>query len=296
MLGVLHNGAVALDGAVDCVAKLHESGKALIVLSNTSAPSAAALERLPKFGFDKNHFIGAITSGEEASKYILKRFGSDIKTSRAIFVTWDASDQNNPRLTAHPQQFLAQCGNVEPANSIDEADFVLLHGSEVWQRNDGSVYSLSPFIEKGDFRTVDPILEQCLARRLPLVCANPDRTVRTPSGGSAHMPGSIAARYLALGGEGAMFGKPNVEHFQACVDLLVGMEKSRIAHVGDSLQHDVLGANRCGIPSIFVSSSGIHANELGVDFGELPSRDALETLFEKENGIVPTHVVSAFRL
>lgn len=292
---MMHDGVNALDGAVDCVRELHASGKTLIILSNTSAPSQAALKKLPKFGFDETHFLGAVTSGEEASKYIRKTFGSDTSPSKALFITWDASDANNPRLTATPQRFLQECANVEVAASVEEADFLLLHGSEVWYRGDSlSQQSLKRFIEEGDFSDLDPILRKCMDRSLPCVCANPDFIVQTPEGGQAHMPGKIAARYKELGGDTILFGKPHMEQFLACIDRL-GIEKDRVAHVGDSLHHDIAGAYQAGIPSVFVTS-GIHASQFGTLFGELPDMEEIERVVTEAGPAVPTHVVSAFRI
>jgi ribonucleotide monophosphatase NagD (HAD superfamily) len=68
--GVLHNGKTALDGAIELCQYLFEKQKKLIILSNTSAPSQKALQKLPTFGFNPQHFVGAVTSGEEASRYI----------------------------------------------------------------------------------------------------------------------------------------------------------------------------------------------------------------------------------
>jgi ribonucleotide monophosphatase NagD (HAD superfamily) len=39
--------------------------------------------------------------------------------------------------------------------------------------------------------------------------------------------------------------------------------------VGDSLEHDVLGAARVGLASAFVAG-GIHARDLGIAWGESP--------------------------
>ena len=107
------------------------------------------------------------------------------------------------------------------------------------------------------------------------------------------MPGSIASRYADMGGKCAVFGKPEPEHFSACLGVL-GIEPSRVAHVGDSLHHDVAGATSAGIDSIFITS-GIHKDDLGVGFGELPTDEALQKLFDS-TGIAPTHVMPTFSL
>jgi len=325
--GVLHNGVEALEGAIELVSHLHAQNKKLIILSNTSAPAQKALAKLPTLGFAAEHFVDAVTSGEEASRYIRKRYSSSNDhddhdrdddstiprtTTKALFWTWDAIKPNNPRLTAPPQAFLDQCGaNVQVTAEIGDADLLLLHGSEVWYRGtDVAQEPLGTFIETGDFAAgVDPLLQRCVERRLPMICANPDFQVVTPTGGAAYMPGKIAQRYRdLLLNDGAshdeisklckVFGKPDTEHFEACLRTL-GMtdQRHRVAHVGDSLSHDVAGAASANIPTVFVTS-GIHARQLNTTFGEMPTNAALDELFRDEAVLLqpPTHVVSTFRL
>ena len=302
--GVLHNGVNALDGAIEAVSHLKSRQKKLIILSNTSAPAQKALAKLPTLGFDRDHFVDAVTSGEEASRYVRETYHGRSSTAgpvKALFFTWDAIKPNNPRLTAPPQAFLDQCGgNIQVTANIEDADLLLLHGSEVWYRgSEVPQEALGTFIENGDCSVIDSLLLRCLQRNLPMICANPDHVVVTPSGGTAYMPGKIAQRYQELGGLPAqckLFGKPDREHFEACLRTL-GMldQRDRVAHVGDSLSHDVAGAASAEISTIFVTS-GIHAQQLGTSFGEMPSRDALQQLWESEGNIVPTHVIPAFRL
>ncbi|KAG7372580.1 HAD-like domain containing protein [Nitzschia inconspicua] len=307
--GVLHNGQDALPGAIELVEYLAtQKQKKLIILSNTSAPADKAMAKLPKFGFDPSHFTGgAVTSGEEASRYIRNTFGGSATTSsvaavpKALMLTWDASDRDNPRLTALPEMFLEQCGNVQLATSVEEADLIIFHGSEVWYKGpDQPSESLSPFIEEGSFERVDSLLQACLegTKNLPGVCANPDFVVQTPAGDGVHyMPGMLAARYQELGGHCQMFGKPGSEHFEACLAKLGLHDKQRVCHVGDSLHHDIAGASRAGIPSVLVTS-GIHKTELGTKFGALPTLEVLDELLQKEcdDDVRPSHVVPAFRL
>ena len=89
------------------------------------------------------------------------------------------------------------------------------------------------------------------------------------------------------------FGKPHVPHFEACIRDL-GLEKGRVAHVGDSLHHDVAGANASGISSVFVAG-GIHREELGSELGAVPDQKALEKLFET-HAETPTHIVPMLKL
>lgn len=285
--GVIHNGSKALEGSIELMEHLARKEKKLIVLSNTSQPSSAALKKLPNYGFNINHLVGAVTSGEEASRFIRQKFGD--KPRRAVLLTWK---EESPGST----QFVKQCGsNISLANSVEEADFIIAHGSQVWRRGDGSVSSLGDFMTNASFETIDLLLDQCAKMELPMVCANPDYIVHLADGEIAHMPGKIAERYQGLGGGKVYsFGKPQIAHFQACLRDL-GLDKSQVAHVGDSLHHDVAGANACGIDSILVTG-GVHSKDLGdYSIGDLPDKGDLQRLFEKE-GNIPTHVVPMFRL
>lgn len=290
--GVLHNGVEALPGAVAAVERLYKLGKKMVILSNTSAPATKALERLPKYGFEAHWFIGAVTSGEEASRFLK----SQPDPKRVLFWTWDESIPNNPRVTAAPQAFLDRCGDdVAVVDTIEKANWLLLHGSEVWNRgSDAPSISFGDYINCGEFSGVlEPLLQQCAKHDIPMVCANPDNIVVTPSGGEAYMPGLIAQRYREITGkQHHVFGKPDRQHFSACVDRLEAAGCSNVIHVGDSLHHDVRGALDAKVDVLFVSS-GVHASALGVPFGAMASKTSLDELF-KTTSITPTDVIPAF--
>jgi HAD superfamily hydrolase (TIGR01450 family) len=286
--GVLHNGSNALDGAVEAVKELAQQGKKLIILSNSSSLSEATFAKLPKFGFQPGDFCGAVTSGEEASHYIASTYAN----KKALWITWAC-----PK-TPSPMDFLNMCGGVKVVDSVEEADFVLLHGAEVVRGpgEDGVAKetSLGDFPNTGDMSVVEPVLRSCLERKLPMVCANPDFIMVRPDGSIGSMPGKIAKLYEDLGGSCTSFGKPHVPHFEACLRAL-DLPKERVAHVGDSLYHDIAGANATGISSVLVVG-GIHRQELGSpQLGQLPTEAALEELFAKL-GQKPNHVVPLLKM
>lgn len=74
--------------------------------------------------------------------------------------------------------------------------------------------------------------------------------------------------------------------------------RATIAAVGDSLPHDILGALRAQISSVFIAG-GVHFKELGVEQGGagVPSDEAYLSAFSKhlEGEGAPTHSVAAFR-
>ena len=257
--GVIHNGSEALKGSVECIEAMVQKNKKLAILSNTSSPSNVALKRLPKYGLRPEMFAGGlVSSGEECAKYCSRT--KELK--RALWITWQESEKQNPL------QFLSHCESgrdtIDVAESVDDADFILLHGSEVWRKrrelqsssgeDEDGVIDLN-FLFNEDHTTIDNILEQAIQKSLPLVCANPDLIVGLPGGVQGNMPGKIAERYVKLGGTLECFGKPHPRHFHSCLDNLGvtfdannAKQSSSVAHVGDSLEHDVAGANgKCWI-------------------------------------------------
>jgi ribonucleotide monophosphatase NagD (HAD superfamily) len=317
--GVLHNGVYGLEGAPDLVRKLanaDEFNKKLVILSNSSSSSTSCKAKLPVLGFDSKDFVNAVTSGEEAGRHIRDEYSegstsSDekkkTKTKKALWFTWKTSK------TLSPLRFLELCGNVPVTVDPNEADYVILHGVDLLRGagEDGTAaeISLGEFHISGKMdenenskgeggsstttTTIESVLKICSDRGLPMVCANPDFIMVKPDGSTGHMPGTIAKRYEELGGSCTSFGKPHVSHFEACLRDL-GLPRHKVVHVGDSLHHDVKGANESGIDSVFVAG-GIHRTELGSELNEVPSKDALHQLFEKHD-LMPTHVVPMFRM
>lgn len=89
-----------------------------------------------------------------------------------------------------------------------------------------------------------------------------------------------------MGGTVKYFGKPYKAGFDACLSLLPPqLDASRVLHVGDSLDHDIAGANNAGVHSLFVAG-GIHASELPSLAGSNGRLDPveLESLFDAHGG------------
>lgn len=294
--GVLHNGSVGLPGAPDLVRKLHDADKKMVILSNSSSSSKSCKAKLPALGYNPEFFVNAVTSGEEAGCYIRDEYGETKK--KALWFTW--------RQTASPSpmRFLELCGDITTTTDPKEADFIILHGVDVLRGpgEDGIAkeVSLGNFHVEGKLNensdgnsvTIDSVLKICADRKLPMICANPDSIMVKPDQSIAHMPGAIVERYEELGGDCVSFGKPHVPHFEACLRDL-GLPRDKVVHVGDSLHHDVNGANETGIDSVFVVG-GVHRKELGTKLNEVPSKAALTKLFKKHSQM-PTYVVPMFR-
>jgi len=143
---------------------------------------------------------------------------------------------------------------------VADADYLLARG--LFCTLDGG--SPAP-LHFGHDDSCDDVLAAAAARRLPLLVANPD-LVR-PDGKASPMPGRLMARY-AEKYEGAAYpvGKPYEHIYAEAIRRGCDGAAGRVLAVGDSMAHDVAGANRAGVDSAFVCW-GIHANDVGVEPG-----------------------------
>lgn len=194
--GVIHNGSQSLHGAVYCIETMLRENKKLAILSNTSSPSHVALRRLNKYGLKEDMFLGGlVSSGEECARYVREKYCSSSKQdkeAKALWFTWNESEKQSPL------EFIQCCemenAQIGIAESVYEADFILLHGSEVWRRrrdvtDSSSVVQDLNFLYNQDFSIINQILEEASQKKLPMVCANPDLVVTLQGGVIGNMPG-----------------------------------------------------------------------------------------------------------
>lgn len=86
-----------------------------------------------------------------------------------------------------------------------------------------------------------------------------------------------------------MIGQIIYESAMAMADV----DASECVAVGDSLHHDIMGANLAGMQSVFITG-GVHANELGLEqFGKVAEASKVQDL-ASICGAYPTYVVPAF--
>ena len=69
--------------------------------------------------------------------------------------------------------------------------------------------------------------------------------------------GTIADLYEHMGGKVVILGKPSQQIYEESCKKIENLNKSKIIAIGDSLDHDILGANNFKIDSVLISS-GIH--------------------------------------
>ena len=74
---------------------------------------------------------------------------------------------------------------------------------------------------------------------------------------------------------------------------MAAIDPSQCVAIGDSLHHDIKGANAAGISSAFITG-GIHATELGLDtFGEIADESSVVALALRHDAY-PSYVLPSF--
>ena len=109
-------------------------------------------------------------------------------------------------------------------------------------------------------RTLDyvPLLEKAIQKNIPFICANPDyETVESSTENFIICMGAVAALYKDFGGSVFIMGKPSIEIYREATKNFKKITKKRMLAIGDSIHHDIKGAENFGIDSLLITS-GIH--------------------------------------
>lgn len=248
--GVIHDGERALPHALAALNELQRRNKRVVLLSNSGRRAELNRRRLAAMGFNMGGFTAVVTSGEAAWSLLRHRAGPPYsELGRRCLLLTIGDDLG----------VVADLG-LELVDRPEAAEFILATGLEI------------PPKSLDDYRR---LLEPAAARGVPMVCSNPDRVAPTARGLQI-APGSVAAIHAELGGTVHYVGKPHRPIYGACFDALEGLEPEEIVAVGDSLEHDIAGAQNAGIASCFLTA-GIHA----ADFPPGMSRAACQHVMDE---------------
>ena len=233
--GVMHDGTYGYNHAIKSVEKLFKENKKLIIISNSSKRKQSSMNRLNSLGFDKNYFLEVMTSGEmiwQALSTSINNYGSDLKNCFHIF---DSSKEDG----------------LDFRTGLDEFNFV----SNVKDAN--FMLACTPF-ENSEPIDYIPILKDALDLNIIMFCANPDFvTVEKNNEKNIFCMGTIANLYEHMGGNVIILGKPSKEIYLESCKKIKKLDLSKIITIGDSLDHDILGAKNFGVDSVLISN-GIH--------------------------------------
>lgn len=263
--GLVHDGEKPYPPSADTLRALKAAGKKTILLSNAPRRAHALVDAMTKMGISRDLYGEVLSSGEATRAALIKKddpfFAALGNAVYHLGPDRDRSVFEDTGLTIVPD--------------LAAASFIL---------NTGPV-SLDEKVE--DYLAV---LEQGAKRKLPMVCANPDFVV-IRGGRPIVCAGAIAARYREMGGAVALRGKPDPKIYHLAVETL-GLDPKKVAVVGDALETDVKGARASGLASVWCTG-GIHAEALGVRYGEAADSAKAEALARRE-GQMPTFAIRGF--
>jgi len=246
--GVVHNGIAAFPHACDALMRARARGAIVILITNAPRQSEVVARQLDKLHVPVETYDGIVSSGDVTRAVIEARPGQSVchigpERDRSIFTGVDV--------------------RLAP---LERADYVVCSG-----------------LDNDDMETPQDYrarLETMLARKLFMVCANPDVVVERGDR-LVYCAGAIADLYATMGGEVLYAGKP----YRPIYDLALAKAQaaagrkvaaSRVLAIGDSVRTDLKGARTIGVDFLFVTS-GIHAEELGGR--ERPDSKALNAAF-----------------
>ena len=230
--GVMHDGTFGYEHAFNSINILNSNNKNLFIISNSSKRSKSSIDNLPKLGFKKNSFINTVTSGEMIWQLLKEKYLDD-KNKKNCFHIYD--EQKEDGLDYRDGL------NFNFVEKIEESDLIL---------------ACTPFVKLQPIDYI-PLLEVAYKKEIKMYCANPDfETVESNTNNNVFCMGAIGEIYKKMGGNVIIKGKPDVSIYTETTNQ-INLEKKRTVAIGDSLFHDIQGANNFEIDSVLVKS-GIH--------------------------------------
>jgi HAD superfamily hydrolase (TIGR01459 family) len=246
--GVVHNGVAAFPEACDALARFRTGGGAVVLITNAPRPSAAVIRMLDRLAVPRAAYDAIVSSGDVTRGVIADRTGQSV-------------------LQIGPERDHSIFDGLGVAFApVETADYVVCTGLFDDERETAD-----------DYRD---LLASMLARKLFMVCANPDIVVERGDK-LVYCAGAVADLYANMGGDVLYAGKPHAPIYDAAVAKAAAARKAdvprrRVLAIGDSVRTDLKGAQAYGIDCLFVTA-GIHAEELGAR--DNPNTKALGEIF-----------------
>jgi HAD superfamily hydrolase (TIGR01459 family) len=255
--GVIHNGVRPIASSVAACEAFRDKGGTILLVTNAPRPRDSVVEQLDRIGVSRTAYDGIVSSGDVSRSLIAEWAGR-----RILHI---GPERDLPLFSALP---------APPNASVDDAEVAVCSGLY-----DDETETVADYAA---------MIAGLKARNVPMICANPDRTVER-GGRIVYCAGAIAAAYEALGGEVCYAGKPYSPIYEMAMALGAKLRgapvpKERALAIGDGVATDIEGAGRFGIRSVFVAS-GVH-----VANGESIA-DAATRLFASGNVARPVAVM-----
>jgi HAD superfamily hydrolase (TIGR01459 family) len=231
--GVVHNGVEAFPSAVEALTEYRKAGGKVVFITNAPRPSGPIVDMLDRLGVHREAYDAIVSSGDATRSMIAKFRG------KAIHHVGPATDDDSLYDGLGVRRGTAEEAEVVVVTDLDTDDDT----PEMYR-------------ERARF---------WLSRKLPMICANPDRVVEHGDK-IIYCGGALGDLYAAMGGMVLMAGKPYQPIYEEAFRLAEAaashpLDKSRVLAIGDSVRTDATGAAQFGVDLLFVTGS-IHAAEL----------------------------------
>lgn len=243
--GVLHDGIAAFPEAGDALARFRAAGGTVVLITNAPRPHAIVKAMLERLNARPDAWDAIVTSGDVTRGEIAARAGK-------------------PAYHLGPARDLPVFEGLDVRlTSAEEAAYVVCTG--LFNDDDDT---------PDDYADA---LQAFHARRMTMVCANPDLVVERGSE-LIYCAGAIAQAYEQMGGEAVYAGKPHAPIYERAIAIAQTIRggttpPARILAIGDAMRTDIAGAARAGLDTLFVAR-GIHAGDI-LDAGGRIDHDRL---------------------
>ena len=262
--GVIHNGVRVLDGALEAIHQIRQQKGRIVLLSNSGKRSVVSKGRLEKLGITPDLYDLCMTSGEDVHRCLVDRDEEFYQSlgPKFLMFAWDNERE------------LFSGTSFQEVTEVAQADFLVAAG-----------------LDQPEVAAYEPVLQQAIDRKLPMICVNPDLVSVEPDGRLKPCPGAIAKLYEEMGGQVRWHGKPDPGLYAHILSYLQdhhGIARQDILAIGDSLSHDIKGAAQAGIDSLLITS-GIHKDAIkGAE-----DQSGLAKL-SQSYGVTPTYAMTRF--
>src|SRR5689334_16406194 len=223
--GVVHNGLESFPDACAALQAYRQQGGVVILITNAPRPADSVQRQLRKLGVADETYDAIVSSGDLTRHFVADHPGKKLY--------WVGPDRDG---SIHR--------GLDPVMSeLDGADYIICTG-----------------LFDDETETADdyrPMLTKALARKVPLICANPDIVVERGDR-LIYCAGAIAELYREMGGEVVFYGKPHRPIYERAIALAAEhggheIKLDRVLAIGESVRTDPTGPHGIGIDCLLAT-------------------------------------------
>lgn len=226
--GVIHDGVRAFPGVDEALTKFRAARGPVVILTNAPRANEIIPPQLDRVGLSRSAYDAVVTSGD-ATRAAIENF-----LPKPAFKIGPQKDETLYK------------GMSVSWTTLEKAEFIVCTGLIDDAHEEPEDYA--------------DLLSRAAARKLPMICANPDVVVRW-GGRLVYCAGALAEAYEKRGGAVIYGGKPHRPIYELAFARLQeaagrALDRARILAIGDGAKTDIAGANNSGLDALFVAHEG----------------------------------------